>query len=119
MFCGKARSIGGASFVLRSIPVLFLTLAGASCTSRGASEAPGARAAYDCGDVPVRVEYRGDSAFVALRDTSFVLPIARSASGARYSDGTSTVWEHQGALRVELPDTVFEHCPRRGAGEGM
>ena len=32
---------------------------------------------------------------------TWTLPIQRSASGARYSDGAITFWDHQGEARFE------------------
>jgi membrane-bound inhibitor of C-type lysozyme len=68
-------------------------------------------ATFDCGDFRFTVSYRSDTAVVAMPGDTIRLPIAISASGARFSDGTSTFWEHQGAARLELPDRDFEDCP--------
>lgn len=38
---------------------------------------------------------------------SVTLPAAQSASGARYSDGTETFWEHQGTGRFFHGETVL------------
>ncbi|MBI5518794.1 MAG: MliC family protein [Desulfovibrio sp.] len=37
---------------------------------------------------------------------TLTLPLALSASGARYSDGESTYWEHHGSARFERGDVV-------------
>jgi membrane-bound inhibitor of C-type lysozyme len=53
------------------------------------------RAAFDRIDPPrARVERDG---------ARWILPLQRSASGARYSDGAVTFWEHQGEARLEMP----------------
>jgi membrane-bound inhibitor of C-type lysozyme len=38
---------------------------------------------------------------------TLTLPLAVSASGARYSDGASTFWEHHGRARFERGDVVI------------
>jgi membrane-bound inhibitor of C-type lysozyme len=49
-------------------------------------------------DPPVaRIERAGARWYLQLR---------RSASGARYGDGTVTFWEHQGEARLEIPGRV-------------
>lgn len=95
--------------LLSSVAIVLATSA-AGC--RPAVPAAGAVADYRCGEIRVRVEYRGDSAFVAAPDTALALPIAVSASGARYSDGRATAWEHQGLLRLELPTDTLVDCVR-------
>ena len=66
---------------------------------------------YDCGGYTFAVAFHGDTAAVELPTGQVLqLPLAISASGARYSDGRATYWEHQGTARLELPDTVFEGC---------
>lgn len=50
-----------------------------------------------------------------------VLPVALSGSGARYSDGTRTFWEHQGVGRYLVNDTLqFEGAvlPRASTATG-
>jgi membrane-bound inhibitor of C-type lysozyme len=43
----------------------------------------------------------------------FVLDEVMSGSGARYSDGTREIWEHQGTLRVTMPGGVtLENCAK-------
>jgi membrane-bound inhibitor of C-type lysozyme len=43
----------------------------------------------------------------------WVLPLQRSGSGARYSDGKVTFWEHQGEARLELQGRVVTCRLRR------
>jgi len=38
-----------------------------------------------------------------------ILPLAVSASGARYSDGKMTFWEHQGTATLFRGDTIVFH----------
>ncbi len=50
-----------------------------------------------------------------------LLPAALSGSGARYSDGTRTFWEHQGVARYLVNDTLqFEGTllPQAAIGAG-
>ncbi len=80
-----------------------------SCSARGRD--PAETFHYDCGGYTFAVEFHGDTAAVELPTGQVLqLPLAISASGARYSDGRATYWEHQGTARLELPDTVFEGC---------
>lgn len=45
---------------------------------------------------------------VAFADgSSLVLPVAISGSGARYSDGTHTFWEHQGVGRYFVGEKLL------------
>jgi len=54
---------------------------------------------------PVSVVFLGEgrsaSVELALGDQHVLLPLARSASGARYSNGTVELWEHQGTTRID------------------
>lgn len=65
---------------------------------------------YMCGRVRFDVVFRGDTALITGQDGALHLPLAISGSGARYSDGEHTFWEHQGTARIELPDTTYEEC---------
>jgi membrane-bound inhibitor of C-type lysozyme len=73
---------------------------------------------YDCGRLSVPVLFREDTAYVKLPGRDLRLPLARSASGARYSDGEHTLWEHQGTARLELPEDTFTSCVPVPAGGG-
>lgn len=44
---------------------------------------------------------RGEKAVVSAAGERYVLPIARSASGARYSDGAVEYWEHHGEASLK------------------
>lgn len=53
-------------------------------------------------------DLKADWALLWLDDGSFFrLPRALSASGARYSDGTHTFWEHQGSGVVDMDGQVI------------
>jgi putative lipoprotein len=79
----------------------------ASCTAALPTER---RIVYECGRTRMAVVFRADTALVSTGDTLLALPIAVSASGARYSDGTYTFWEHQGTALFELADTAYQGC---------
>lgn len=88
----------------RSVWIVMLV---AGCAGR-AADAP--TAVFLCGETRVAVIFRADSAYITLPDTSVALPLAISASGARYSDGLATFWEHQGTARLELERDTLEAC---------
>lgn len=53
----------------------------------------------------VRFDTASDTVTVDLEDgSSLTLPAAQSASGARYSNGQMTFWEHQGSATLEKED---------------
>lgn len=55
---------------------------------------------YDCGLAGrLIIKWAKDAAEVSFGEMTQRLPRALSGSGARYSDGTSEVWEHQGVVR--------------------
>jgi membrane-bound inhibitor of C-type lysozyme len=103
--------------------ILALLLAGC-WTSDEAATLPqpagkSAAATYLCPDgTVIHARYYIDAKLVdfTLGDSTepVRLPIAMSGSGARYSDGASELWEHQGKVRVTLPDgTVYDGCPKQ------
>lgn len=62
-------------------------------------------------DSTLRVRYAEQSAIVRLPEGSATLPIARSASGARYANDTLEFWEHAGEARVTRNGRVLhENC---------
>lgn len=88
---------------------LYLALFCAACSARGPETSEPYR--IDCDGVAFSVQYGDGIAEVHLPTGRVVrLPRALSASGARYSDGHVTFWEHQGTVRMELPDTVYVGC---------
>lgn len=92
--------------MLRSTTTALLLLLGA-CSSRPAAEAG---IPFDCGDLRFSAIFQNDSVHLTLPDTVLALPQAISASGARYSDGVATFWEHQGTARLELARDTFVGC---------
>ncbi len=67
---------------------------------------------YDCGSGSgVRVKWWKGKAEVFFGKEEWTLPLALSGSGARYSDGTREIWEHQGKLRVDDGVSAPLVCP--------
>ena len=52
----------------------------------------------------------GKSVTVYAQGMTFRLPIAISGSGARYSDGKTTIWEHQGTATFETTGVSLQNC---------
>ncbi|HEX3653336.1 MAG TPA: MliC family protein [Rhizomicrobium sp.] len=72
-----------------------------------------AAALYRCPlNVDIAAGYSADAKSVTLyaQGQTFHLPIAMSGSGARYSDGKTTIWEHQGTATFETPGASFTGC---------
>lgn len=67
---------------------------------------------WQCDTLSFTVRYRGDNAIVQMAERTVNLPRAVSASGARYTDGTWTYWEHQGTARLETPTRTYDGCVR-------
>jgi membrane-bound inhibitor of C-type lysozyme len=67
---------------------------------------------WDCGaGTTFTVRYApGDVAVVSRDGREVVLPRAVSGSGARYTDGTTTFWEHAGRARLETPSATYPDC---------
>jgi putative lipoprotein len=59
--------------------------------------------AYDCAGFAFRVEVSRERARLLLPGRSVTLPAAPSASGAKYSDGSTTFWSQgdEASLRVD------------------
>jgi membrane-bound inhibitor of C-type lysozyme len=90
-------------------------LVGLTALAIVASTTPGyANAAlYRCPlNVDVVANYSADAKNVTLytQGQTFHLPVAMSGSGARYSDGKTTIWEHQGEAIFETPGAAFTGC---------
>jgi len=68
--------------------------------------------AFRCPDGAVlHARYSADSAILRLPEGTATLPIARSASGARYANDTLEFWEHAGEVRLTRRDSVLhEGC---------
>ena len=71
-------------------------------------------ATFVCPDgtnIPVVFNNVADEAEVTLPDGVVTLPRAISGSGARYSDGTTTLWNKGNEVLVEVNGaTIYEHC---------
>jgi len=75
--------------------------------------AAAASALYRCPlNVDIAAAYSADAKSVTLytQGQTFHLPVAMSGSGARYSDGMTTIWEHQGTATFETPGASFTGC---------
>jgi membrane-bound inhibitor of C-type lysozyme len=66
---------------------------------------------YDCGGYRFSAQFMRESAQLLLADgRSAHLRQGVAANGTRYSDGTITLIEQQGVVRLELADTVHPQC---------
>jgi membrane-bound inhibitor of C-type lysozyme len=79
-----------------------------------AAESATIDATFVCPDgtsIPVVFDNTADTATVTLPDGTVTLPRAESASGARYSDGTTTFWNKGDEAFVEVNgETVYDNC---------
>ena len=68
--------------------------------------------AFVCpGGANVYATFAHDSVSLRLPSGNARLPIALSASGARYANDTLEFWEHAGEARISTRGTpTFEHC---------
>ncbi len=72
---------------------------------------PAGTVSYRCDNgAVVTVAWGQDMADVSYDGIQWVLPLARSASGARYADDSREIWEHQGVLRVTPDDGPETSC---------
>ena len=72
-----------------------------------------ASALYRCAlNMNIVANYSSDAKSVTIyvQGQTLQLPIAISGSGARYSDGKTTFWEHQGQALFEAPGVSFTGC---------
>lgn len=82
-------------------------LVGATVSAHAAS------AVYRCPlNIDITAAYAADAKSVTLytQGQTFQLPLAMSGSGARYSDGRTTLWEHQGTATFETPGMSLTGC---------
>ena len=89
------------------------TIAAAFCATLLIESAAAATAVYRCGlNVDIFAEYSVDakSVTVFVQGQTYHLPVAMSGSGSRYSDGTTTLWEHQGQASFETRNASFTAC---------
>lgn len=63
-------------------------------------------------NVDMRASYSSDGAKVTVQvqGRSFVLPVDKSGSGERYSDGQTVFWEHQGEALFDTPGLSLSNC---------
>jgi membrane-bound inhibitor of C-type lysozyme len=98
--------------------VLFGLVALAAVTSNAPAYANGAL--YRCSlNIDVVADYTADTKSVTLyvQGQKFQLPIALSGSGARYSDGKTSIWEHHGEATFETPGASFTGCTAMSLGQ--
>jgi membrane-bound inhibitor of C-type lysozyme len=63
------------------------------------------------GGARLHATFAHDSVALRLPSGNASLPIAMSASGARYANDTLEFWEHAGEARVSTRGTpTFDHC---------
>lgn len=95
-----------------------LPLSAATLPCSGAQQVPATYAAAGGEQLQACFDLTRKNVTVGLADGSrVVLPVAMSGSGARYSDGTRTFWEHQGIGRYFVGETLlFEGGPAPAAG---
>ena len=117
-----ARTAAGSPLGIGATFLVALGLAACSCipgdSSAGQQTAAVlAVADYSCGDRgTVTVKWTAEVAEVTAPEGSWLLPRARSGSGARYADSRREVWEHQGRLRWTDAGATPVTCRRVEAG---
>lgn len=131
----KPKSSGRTHAVMKGVGVFALSALLAACSQSGMQTLPsaaqdeavdaGVEAAeagnqqtvtWDCDGQMIPALFMDGAVLLDLPDgTSVTLPIAMSGSGARYTDGTVTYWEHQGTARIETPTQSWEDCQRASA----
>ena len=83
-----------------------------------ATSAAANSAVYRCAmNIDILADYAPDAKSVTLyaQGQTFHLPVAMSGSGARYSDGKTTIWEHQGQAQFETAGASLTGCKVTGA----
>lgn len=93
--------------------MLWTTVAGILAVAALTTPAAAASAVYRCPlNVDIAADYSPDAKSVTLYAPghTFRLPIAMSGSGARYSDGKTMIWEHQGTATFETSGASFTGC---------
>jgi heat shock protein HslJ len=92
--------------VRSSLPLLALVLAG--CAARPPDTVP-RTVAYRCADnTGFQATFTAEGGSVTVG--SAVLPHVRTASGTKYSDGTTTFWSKGGQATLATPDGVAITC---------
>ena len=103
------------------VGILLLSVVSATAASlpcNGVQQVPATYAAANGEQMQACFDLVRKNVTVGLADGSrVVLPVAVSGSGARYSDGTRTFWEHQGVGRYFVGEKLlFEGGPAPAAG---
>jgi membrane-bound inhibitor of C-type lysozyme len=88
------------------------------CASDLSAEGGSKTVVYVCGSDRMAVRYEGMESLAGATHAQLTLPNgdsvrlphAASASGARYSNGAVTLWEHQGTARIETPGRTWTDC---------
>ena len=91
--------------------ILLVSIMGVA--SIAAMPAFAASALYRCPlNIDIVADYGQEKRSVTLytQGQTFRLPPAMSASGARYSDGRTTLWEHQGKATFETTGVSLTDC---------
>lgn len=104
------------AFQATSIILSLLALAIVGCTDGGSPEAERNTATFTCpnGEI-IEATFPTDpegKVSVTLPDQGIItLPRVEAASGAKYSDGTTTFWEKGGEAMVEVNgETTLQGC---------
>jgi len=98
---------------LGRIPMLKIAVATLVASAMFVTPTAAASALYRCPlNTDIAADYSADAKSVTLytQGMTFHLPIAMSGSGARYSDGRTTIWEHQSTATFETPGASFTGC---------
>ncbi len=94
---GNCRASGwrGRSVAVAAVAMMLAVACGDREPAPAGGEAPTApavEARFACGDLDVRARFESDRAVLTLGERTLVLPQTRSASGARYGEGTTLFW---------------------------
>lgn len=96
-------------------PALALFVAACAGTPTAPSDPPTAVVDYTCSNhVALNVKWWPKDIQATYGDQVWVLPLARSGSGARYADKDHEVWEHQGTVRVTDGPYPPVECTKAG-----
>ncbi len=88
-----------------------LLIASATALIAMTAQASANSVVYRCAiNLDLTADYSADTVTVLTQGLTFTLPIAPSGSGARYSDGKTTIWEHQGEATFETPGVSLTGC---------
>ncbi len=83
----------------------------AGCADDPATSPP---VAYGCGGFALEARFAGEAVRLTLPgDKVMALPLAVSASGARYADGATTFWTKGSEAMFESRERGLIHCQAR------